>query len=276
MTFHPHPAWVLSGNRIPLICSLEERIRKIGETGIDLCLVQRFSRSFSLISAEDFVSRLHRDLHAEVIVVGHDTHFGHNRTGDYEFLRRMAGSLGIRTFQCAQVRRRGLVVSSSAVRDALERGDVPLARALLGGPFTLQGTVVRGDARGRLLGIPTANVRVDPSLLRPARGVYCCRARLRDRVFRAAVNLGVRPTFDSAPAEVIEAHLIGYDGPSFYGARLELEFERRLREERKFSSAEDLARQIRRDIARAACSHRRIGSARATPIGESPGEISRG
>jgi riboflavin kinase/FMN adenylyltransferase len=139
-------------------------------------------------------------------------------------------------------------VSSSRIRELVSSGAVSDAAELLGGPFILEGTVVEGDARGRELGMPTANLETPPDLVVPAAGIYAARARIGDREqVPAAVSIGVRPTFEEAGEQRVEAHLIGFDG-DLYGRRMQLEFVDRLRDEERFDSAEQLSAQMRKDV----------------------------
>ena len=249
-TFDPHPLEVLQPDRAPLpITTLVDRLQLIAETGIDTAVVVAFTRAIAALEPEAFVrDALAGTLRAREIVVGFNHRFGRGARGDARLLETLGPSLGFRTHVVAPLEVDGVPVSSSEIRTALGRGDLERATRLLGRPYALGGEVVRGAGRGRTLGFPTANVRMDLRLpLAP--GVYVCRARVGPAEYRAVVNAGVRPTFGETELAV-EAHLLDFSG-DLYGQRIQLTFLRRLREERRFPSAEALREQIAADVAAA-------------------------
>jgi riboflavin kinase / FMN adenylyltransferase len=251
ITFDRHPAEVLRGVEVPLVCPLEERLALIGQCGVDATLVLSFTRAFAENTAEAFV----RDLlvgrvGARAILLGHDSHFGKDRAGDFDLLRALGGRLGIEVRASAPLMHEGRPISSSLVRAAVAAGRLDEAEAMLGRPFSLHGVVVAGEGRGRTLGVPTANVELRHKV-RPPLGVYAVRVAIDGRVWPGVANLGVRPTFHSDGAEGVEVHLIGYSGEPLYGRDLEVRFVRKLREERRFAGPEELKRQIASDIAEA-------------------------
>ena len=249
-TFDPHPLEVLQPDRAPLpITTLVDRLQLIAETGIDTAVVVAFTRAIAALEPEAFVrDALAGTLRAREIVVGFNHRFGRGARGDARLLETLGPSLGFRTHVVAPREVDGVPVSSSEIRTALGRGDLERAARLLGRPYALGGEVVRGAGRGRTLGFPTANVRMDLRLpLAP--GVYVCRARVGPAEYRAVVNAGVRPTFGETELAV-EAHLLDFSG-DLYGQRIQLTFLRRLREERRFPSAEALREQIAADVATA-------------------------
>ncbi len=187
-------------------------------------------------------------LGASAVLLGHDSHFGRDRAGDFSVLEKQAESLGLEVRSVDPEMHGGRPLSSSLVRDAIRAGRLDEAREILGRPFALFGRVVKGEGRGARIGIPTANVAVEHDL-RPPPGVYAVEVPLDGSTWRGGANLGRRPTFhpDGAP-ETVEVHLIGYGGPPLLGRPLEIRFLERVREERKFSGAEELVRQIRADL----------------------------
>jgi riboflavin kinase/FMN adenylyltransferase len=249
-TFDRHPMEVLQPERAPLpITTLDERLELIAETGIDTAVVVPFTREVAAVEAKAFVQDvLVATLKARDIVVGFNHRFGRGARGDAELLESLAGSLGFRTHIVPALVVDGVAVSSSEIRGALRQGDLPSAERLLGRPYSISGEVVRGASRGRTLGFPTANVKTDRPLGLPV-GVYVCQVIIGPSRHRAVVNVGVRPTFGENELAV-EAHLIDFSG-DLYGERVRLIFLRRLREERKFPSVEDLRRQITLDVAAA-------------------------
>jgi riboflavin kinase/FMN adenylyltransferase len=251
LTFDPHPVRVLApGRSVPPIMSDRQREEALAAVGVDLLAVLAFDREVAGLSAERFVQEVLVDgLHARCVVVGEGFRFGRGRQGDVELLRRLGSELGFRAVAVDPVLHEGLPVSSTRIREALGRGDVALAAALLGRPHVLAGEVARGDARGRTLGFPTANLSAVEGLT-PANGVYACHATLASgAVVPAAVNVGVRPTFDGLQRR-IEAHLIGFEG-DLYGTRLIVGFVERLRGERPFPGRDALVAQLHDDVAAA-------------------------
>jgi riboflavin kinase/FMN adenylyltransferase len=212
-----------------------------------------FDREFASRSAEDFVERvLVGALGATHVAVGENFRFGRKAQGDADMLR---ADPRFETRVAPLVEAEGEIVSSSHIRALALSGAVEEAGRLLGDPFTLTGEVVHGDKRGRTLGYPTANLVPDPAYVTPGHGVYACRAGIRgpdaEAWFAAAVNVGVRPQFDTGRGELIEAYLIDFEG-DLYGTDLRLEFHRRLRGERRFASVGELVEQMGRDTEAAA------------------------
>lgn len=248
VTFDRHPSEVLSGQPVPLLVPLDERLRRIGEIGVDFALVIPFTPEFARQSAEEFVRDVVAGrLRARGIVLGHDSRFGRGREGDLELLARLGRELGIEVRRCDPELHQGRPLSSSLIREAIAAGRLQEAALLLGRPPVVIGTVVRGDRRGTLLGFPTANIPLG-RLVRPPAGVYAVEVPLEGRIYRGVANLGRRPTFESGGTEILEVHLLDYPGGDLYGRTLEVRFLRRLREERRFENVEALRRQIQADI----------------------------
>ena len=244
LTFDRHPAEVLRGAKVPFISPLGERLRLLGEAGLDFCLVLNFTLEFSRLSADRFVREVVVDrLHARGVVLGHDSRFGKDRAGDLASLH--AAGLPVR--QIEPEFREGRPVSSSLVREAIFAGRLDEARFLLGRPPSVHGTAVRGDRRGTGLGFPTANLELHHAV-RPPAGVYAAEVPLDGRRWRAVVNIGTRPTFKTEGAEMIEAHLLDWTGGDLYGRALEVRFLARLRDERRFEGVEALRAQIAADV----------------------------
>jgi riboflavin kinase / FMN adenylyltransferase len=233
VTFHPHPRTAL-GNRVELLTTLDRRLELIGDAGIEDTLVLEFTLELAAVEAEDFAERVLRAIGTRVIVAGENFRFGRARRGDLDLLRRLG----------FEVRPVPLVegVSSSTIRRLLHAGEVERAAPLLGRPVEVEGPVVTGDARGGTLGFPTANIAVDPELLVPANGIYAGEARGN----RAAVSIGTNPHYGGEELRV-EAFLLDFAG-DLYGQRLIVELWRRLRDERAFTSEEELVGQIARDV----------------------------
>ncbi|OIQ56186.1 bifunctional riboflavin kinase/FAD synthetase [Neomoorella thermoacetica] len=247
ITFVPHPARVLEGSPPGLLTTTKRKIELIGQLGIDHLFLLPFTPSLAALEPEAFVREiLWAHFHPSLVAVGFNFTFGHRGAGTPALLRRLGKELGFKVEVMGPVTLRGLTVSSTAIRNALENGDIGLARDLLGYWPVLAGRVVAGDQRGRQLGFPTANLAVPPELKLPAYGVYACLASFRGRKWQAVVNIGRRPTFGSALPATIEAHLLDFSG-NLYNEEMELEFRAFLRQERKFASPGELKAQMEAD-----------------------------
>jgi riboflavin kinase/FMN adenylyltransferase len=249
VTFYPHPSVVLRGRRPSFYITLpEEKGARLTALGVDHVVTQTFDEGLSHVSAGDFLDLLEQRLHFRRLWIGEDFALGHEREGNRLFLRREAELRGFTLHEVAPLKVGGEVVSSTRVREALRAGDVARVASYLGRPFVLRGPVVRGAARGKTLGIPTANIGLHAEQAYPGQGVYACWADLPEGRQRAVTNVGIRPTFDEAlPRPVIEAHLLDWDG-DLYDQTIGLAFVARLREERRFPNKEALVEQIQQDI----------------------------
>jgi len=254
VTFDRHPnAVVAPANVPPLIFPLDKKLEVIASFGVEAAYVIRFDKAFSQISGEQFIRSLARDFkQIKSLCVGDGFMFGERRSGNVALLRTLGGELGFTIHALHDVELDGQSVSSTRIRDAVRAGDFALAGRMLGRPYALRGMVIQGEHLGRKLGFPTANLEV-PGLLVPPPGVYAAEARLSAARYRAAVNIGHRPTVRAADPQLhVEAHLLDFDG-DIYCQSLELEFLKKLREEKKFSGAEALKAQIAEDIKQARC-----------------------
>lgn len=250
VTFDVHPLALLSPERVPAsLCSLDERLGRIRGCGIDETVVLHFDSVLRGLTAGEFIAMLAERYGVEKILMGYDHSFGSDRlrtTADYE---RAAGASGVEIERLGRYETEGFgTVSSSAVRAALYEGDVRRAAQMLGRPYRLSGTVVRGRQIGRKIGFPTANIAVEGGVAIPRQGVYAARVVAEGIAVAAMVNIGRNPTVSGrgdAPLS-IEAHLIGFAG-ELYGRRLTIEFVERIRDERRFGSVEELAARLRKD-----------------------------
>jgi riboflavin kinase/FMN adenylyltransferase len=256
LTFTPHPARLFAPAKAPpLIMSPERRLALLAEAGIDIAVVEPFTREFAAIEAETFVRRvLAHDLAAADVVVGYDFSFGRGRAGNVERLGELGRELGLGVAVIPPVSVDGLPCSSTRVRELCAAGEVAAAAHLLGRPVEVEGRVVRGAARGRALGFPTANVVPEGELV-PKLGIYAGQARILDgaeagEVRPAALSIGRNPTFTGPEAPVsVEAYLLDYDG-DLYDRRLRLELLDRLRDEQRFDTIDALIQQIHADVDR--------------------------
>jgi len=245
LTFDPHPSAVVAPGSTPrLLTTLERKAELVEGLGVDELVVIPFDREFSARSAQSFVDDvLVGALGAVHVSVGENFRFGHKAQGDAELL---ASDGRFTTTVVPLLEIDGEVVSSSHIRGLVLGGAVEYAGRLLGAPFTMIGEVVHGDERGRLLGYPTANVVPAAGYLTPGHGVYAGRAAGRP----AAINVGVRPMFETGRGELIEAYVIDFEG-DLYGQDLRIEFVKRLRGEKRFGSVEELVDQMARDVEQA-------------------------
>jgi len=252
LTFDPHPTKVLAPNKAPrLLSRLEDRLRWMGEAGIEQVLVAPFDLEFSHLSPEEFVRRvLVEAAGARVVLVGANFRFGRKAAGDATLLRSLGERFGFETKTVVGVAYRGRIVSSTEVRNLLEIGDTRMAARLLGRPYSLSGAVVPGHGVGAKKTVPTLNLATDAEVL-PANGVYITTVRDPDsgRRWPAVSNIGFRPTFEGHDLSIESFLLEGYSEPA--PTRIEVSFLFRLREERKFPDPESLKVQILRDATRA-------------------------
>jgi riboflavin kinase/FMN adenylyltransferase len=266
VTFANHPLSLLAPPYAPpLLTTAEEKAALLAEHAMDLCLMLDFDATLAAMSPEAFLGEiLAGACHARHVTCGRDFRFGAGGRGSVETLRQAGPALGFVVEACADLTDGHGAIRSSRVRALLLDGEMEQARRLLGRSYALGGTVVSGDRRGRDLGFPTANLEPPAGRLVPGDGVYAARAEIeaecegerarasegqRGRRLDAMVNIGTRPTFDGA-RRAIEAHLIDFTG-DLYGRTLTLHFLKRIRDERRFESAEALIAQLRAD--REAC-----------------------
>jgi riboflavin kinase/FMN adenylyltransferase len=244
LTFEPHPLQVVRPEAAPkLLTSLDAKAELIESLGVEELVVIPFNDGFAHQSPDEFVDHiLVERLHATRVSVGENFRFGHRAAGDPVMLK---ADPRFETRIVPLVEVDGEIVSSSHIRALVLAGEVDRAARFLGAPFQMRGEVVTGDRRGRELGFPTANLVPDEALVCPGHGVYAARAGGGC----AAVNVGVRPTFGTGRAVLVEAYLIDRD-VDLYGQMLKIEFLTRLRGERRFESVQALVEQMHRDVAR--------------------------
>ena len=253
LTFEPHPLTVLAPERAPaMVQSLHDRLALMRALGIDVAVLQRFTRRFAALDPEPFVQDfLLRHLDLRHVVVGYNVSFGRARAGTGETLRQLGGRSGFTVDVVGPVTIAGAgeQVSSTGLRSVLLEGDMRGARALLGRPFSLRGRVVVGDQRGRTLGFPTANLHLRSGLLVPPDGVYAVGAEVGDGTHPGVLNIGVRPTFGGR-RRTIEVHLLDF-AADLYRQWLVVHVIERLRGEAAFSGPDALRTAIAADVVRA-------------------------
>ena len=254
ITFDQHPTRVTSPENAPkLLTSFSQKMELFESQGIDYAYIIKFDKRRSMTPAGEFFHSVFVEgVRAKAIIVGEDFQFGHNREGDVAFLKREGAKEDIEVQGLHLFRHSfspDIVVSSTAVRMKLADGDMQMATEMLGRRFELEGTVVEGDKRGRQIGFPTANLSIPEEMLLPRDGVYACWYYRPDGSrYMAAVNIGLRPTFQTNDSKsILEAHLIGFDG-DLYGESGRIEFVEYLREERQFDGVDALTTQLKSDV----------------------------
>jgi riboflavin kinase/FMN adenylyltransferase len=250
VTFKTHPEKVL-GRRsfLPWICTLDERVRLLKAAGVDVVAPVTFTRAVAGLTAREFVMLLKKHLRMCDLVLGPDFALGKGRQGSPEYLRTLGDELGFRVEVVRPARLGSEVISSSAIRKLLEEGDINKVNDMLGRHFSLEGRVVLGDQRGRTLGFPTANLRVQKEQAMPKDGIYATVAHFMNKSLPSVTNIGVRPTFDGLK-RLIETYIFNFKG-DIYRRRLVIDLVGRVRDEMKFNNAGELVKQMEQDVVRA-------------------------
>ena len=248
ITFEPHPRAVLHPESAPpLLQTFDQKIEALGVLGIEQTIVVHFDKAFSQIRAEDFLREIVVDrLQAKEVYLGRGFAFGHNREGHIDLLKRVSKDLGFLADEVPEVQIHGERVSSSRIRELILQGRLNLARRMLGRPYGVQGRVVRGAARGQEIGFPTANINPKNRVI-PHRGVYVTAILIDGQWRQSVTNVGLRPTFGEATQSSIETHVLHWSD-DLYGRTVRVRFLHRLRDEKKFSSIDELRSQIERDV----------------------------
>lgn len=253
VTFDRHPATVVRRGSVPkMLCTFEEKLRLLASTGVDNCVVLPFDEALSSLSAETFMRAVLRDRYGvRTLVAGYDNRFGKGRREGFEDYVRYGREMGMSVLLAKPLPVSGRDISSSAIREALAAGDVETAAQGIGRPYSIEGTVVGGERIGRHIGFPTANISPREDIMLPAGGAYAVRVRVSDggTTLPGMMNIGCRPTF-GGKKETLEVHILRFSG-DIYGRQVTVFFERYLRPERRFDSAEALAAQLRKDAAAA-------------------------
>ena len=247
MTFDPHPPRVVRPDKAPrLLMTTAQKLEAIGATGVQGTAIVRFTHELSQWDPETFVRAVLVDwLRVSEVWVGANFLFGRERAGTFSLLRTLGARYGFNAEKIDPVRYKDFVVSSTRIRRLLSEGRVDEAGALLGRQYFIDGTVVRGDQRGRTIGFPTANLSTENELLPPF-GVYATTARVGGMVYPSVTNIGVRPTVDDSGRVSIETHIFNFDR-DLYDATIRVGFVQRLRDERTFESLDALKAQIAHD-----------------------------
>ncbi|MDL1956134.1 MAG: bifunctional riboflavin kinase/FAD synthetase [Candidatus Desulfofervidus auxilii] len=247
ITFDPHPVKVITGKHIPLITPLPRKLELIAAQGIEVTICLPFTKEFSQISAEEFVKEiLIKKIGMKEIVIGYNYTFGRKREGNVELLKILGEKLGFKVHVIEPVMINGQIVSSSLVRELITAGKVDKVKDFLSRYYQVVGKVIPGHGRGgRLLGIPTANLALINEVF-PKPGVYAVEVIYQKNRYQGVANIGFNPTFGNNTLSV-ETHILDFN-ENIYDKTIKLNFIKRLRDEKKFKSIQDLADQIKKDI----------------------------
>jgi riboflavin kinase / FMN adenylyltransferase len=248
VTFRTHPREVMTGIEMPSLNSPEHKLRLLSKAGVDAIIMVEFDEQLQKMTARQFMQQcIQGALGARGMLVGFNNRIGKDGEGTFEVLREIGREIGIEVRQSERVEVSGEAMSSSAIRKHVAAGDFLWARKMLGRPFSIVGTVLKGDARGGKIGFPTANLALR-KLAHPPQGVYGVRVKHDGRWHLGAANIGTRPTVDPARIEpLLEIHVLDFEG-DLYGQEIEVEFLFRVREEKKFSGLEELKAQLAKDV----------------------------
>jgi len=248
LTFHPHPVQVLRPETyLPYIVSVPYRLKLIAETGVDICVLEKFTKKFSQLTPQKFVENyLLGFIRPKVIIVGEDFRFGSDREGDLSTFRRLGRRWGFKVNAVTSLKGSQKKIGSTLIRKEIAAGHLTKAEKMLGRPVSIMAKVVRGKSRGRILGFPTANLKLDAEVLPPL-GVYAVKVLIEGKRCKGMANIGHRPSFEPTNSPItVEVHLFDFDR-NIYGSEIVVEFIKKIRQERKFNSPESLIDQLRKD-----------------------------
>ncbi len=245
LTFFPHPGQVLVKDGIKMIQTLDQRIRGIKKFDIQAALIIPFDERFAQLSGQEFIRNIIlKRLKAQAVIVGENFHFGKNREGDTGFLQHLASKYNFRICPVPSVIKDREAVSSSLIRSYLREGKVERASRLLGRSYEIEGTVIRGQSRGKALGFPTANIETENDIIPP--GVFITQTRIGTQILSSMTNVGSQPTFDQQGIN-IESYILNFE-KNLYGKHIGIRFLKKIRNEIKFKTPDDLAMQLEKDM----------------------------
>lgn len=249
-TFFPHPRMVLypESHGLKLLQTQEEKMAKLARVGVENCIVYPFTFDFSRLSAIEFVRDiLVNKLQIKKLVIGYDHQFGKNREGNIEFLKEICEVYGFEVIEIPAQDIDAVNVSSTKIRKAILNGDIARANEYLGERFELTGTIVHGQAIGKTIGFPTANIQVNSDLkLIPGNGVYAVAVSLKDSDYIGMLNIGNRPTVNDSADRTIEVHILDFSG-EIYAEEITVKFIDKLRDEKQFKDLQELQNQLKED-----------------------------
>lgn len=245
LTFSPHPENILGEKKIKMIQTLDQRLEEIEKFGIQAALVIPFDKKFSNLSGKEFIQKIVVNLlQAKAVVVGENFRFGRDRKGDISLLRSLSSRFGLKVFSVPSVNKEEMIVSSSLIRQFLQEGKIEKANDLLGKNYEIEGEVIKGKSRGTFLGFPTANIQTRNEIV--PLGVFITNVAIDGESLPSLTNIGRCPTFGYQEAN-IESYIINFNR-NLYGRKIRIYFIKKIREEIKFDTAEELSQQIKRDL----------------------------
>lgn len=249
VTFIPHPQKIIQPDKERfLINSFELRRTLLEELGVDVLVEMKFTRDFSTLRADEFLKKyLLSYPNLKEFYLGYDFAFGANKEGDYDLVNSICRPLGVRVEIQPKFEHQGKVVSSSMIRESLLTGKIDEVESILNRPFHLEGVVIKGEGRGKKIGFPTANIQVSQDLIVPQKGVYVTRTIYKEMTYNSVTNIGNNPTFKDSNQVHIETNLFDFNN-DIYGESLDIQFIRKIRDEKKFSTVNDLVKQISVDV----------------------------
>lgn len=253
ITFEQHPALVLQNRKnFQLLIPSAKKIQMIKDMGVDEIKCLPFTKELSLVSAMDFLKGyIIQELDPRIIVVGHDSHFGHKREGNYQFLNQHAAAFGYECLYIPALEDEAGIISSSRIRTLLQEGKIDDANVLLGTPYALYGQVVRGQGMGKGMGFPTANLALEEEQqLVPSSGVYISKVYLAEKVFFGLTNIGTAPSVRHDRKTTVETFMTDHNA-DIYGAKIKLELLHYLRPELYFASKAELIKAMQADLVQA-------------------------
>ena len=249
VTFRQHPLEVLSPQTgLAYLTNLAEKVKLLKSEGVEAVITLSFTHELAQLSAGQFVGLLKKYLRMQGLVIGPNFALGRNREGNADTLRTLGQDMGFSVTVIPPVKVNGEVVSSTAIRDALANGNMKRVISLIGRPFSLQGRVTTGAGRGLELGFPTANLDIDPKQNLPPEGVYATWTYVDGKAYQSVTNIGKRPTF-GGNGHTVETYILNYQG-NLYERELKIDIVERLRDEKRFNTAEELKKQIAEDVNR--------------------------
>ena len=247
VSFKNHPQSITAKTPAKLITSLDKRLELFEELGVQAAVILDFNEELSSLSAQEYLDKILIDsLNMKSISIGYDHRFGAQKKGDVKFLEQNSSVYNFEISVMPPVKISGQLASSSDIRKFISIGDVTTASELLGRPFSIKNKIIYGQQRGRMMGFPTINLQMPDNIIEPAAGVYSGIAEIENKSYYSVVNIGKRPTFGDLEENLIEAHLLNFS-EDVYGKEAEISFLRRIRDEKKFSSMEELQTQIKID-----------------------------
>ncbi len=248
MTFFPHPVHVLRPDvKLAYLSSLRDRLSVLDDWGVKVCLVVRFNLRFAHIDPQKFIKNiLVEKLGVKAVFVGEDFHFGKDRRGDIALFQKLSALYGYEMHAVPQLKQGRMIISSTRIRQLVREGQLNQAARLLGRGVSVSGTVVKGSQRGKSLGYPTANIAYEADIL-PPQGVYIVRALLGKKSYPAIADIGTRPSFEKQNSQLyLEVYILDFSR-DIYGQHMQVEFLKKIRNEKTFASPQNLIRQIQKD-----------------------------